>query len=67
MTLTQTLTRSFQRQSLTPLAHPYGMPGIEREYTLTHTLTTLTHTDPYVPGGLYIETPGRVRPNRDQS
>jgi hypothetical protein len=67
MTLTHTLTGRFQRQTLTRLTHPYGVPGIERECTLTHTLTTLTHTDPYVSGGLYIETPERVRSNRGLS
>ena len=47
MTLTHTLTGRFQRQTLTRLTHPYGVPGIERKYTLTHTLTTLTRLDPY--------------------
>jgi len=47
MTLTHTLTGRFQRQTLTRLTHPYGVPGIERKYTLTHTLTALTRLDPY--------------------
>jgi hypothetical protein len=53
MTLTHTLTGMFQRQTLTHPAHPYGVPGIEREYTLTHTLTALTRLDPYESPPLY--------------
>ena len=59
MDLTHPLTRPFSAETLTDAPRPYGRPDRERETTLTHPLTDLTHREPYARGGLYIETPGQ--------
>ena len=60
MTLTDTLTVAFPRDTLTGSPNPHGVPSAEPETTLTDTLTTLTRLDPHVSGGPCKGTPERV-------